>query len=251
MVDRTRFIEKWSRFRKNNYLIMGVIYKTTNLINNKIYIGKRIFTKDKFLRNKYYGSGKLLKDAINKYGLNSFNREILEEVDNEFLEEREIYWIKFYNSNNLEIGYNLTIGGNSKYGRKIGNMSNETKKKISESVSKYLSEYGHPFQDKNHSDETKEKIKNKLKGRKLTDEHKIKAAEGHRGLKYNKPEKVKKIKVDQSIKIKQLSMDGYFIKEWKSIMEASKELNIDRSGISRACRGVYKQCGGYKWIYIN
>lgn len=230
---------------------MGVIYKTTNLVNNKIYIGKRIFTKDKFFNNKYYGSGKLLKEAIIKYGLDSFNREVLEEVDNELLEEREVYWIKFYNSNNLEIGYNLTIGGNSKYGRKIGNMSNETKKKISESVSKYLVENGHPFQDKNHSDETKEKIKNKLKGRKLTNEHIRKLADGHRGLKYNKPEKVKKIKIDQSIKIKQLSMDGYFIKEWKSIMEAARELNIDRSGISRACRGIYKQCGGYKWFYIN
>lgn len=230
---------------------MGVIYKTTNLVNNKIYIGKRIFTKDKFFKNKYYGSGKLLKEAISKYGLDSFNREVLEEVDNELLEEREVYWIKFYNSNNLEIGYNLTIGGNSKYGRKIGNMSNETKKKISESVSKYLVENGHPFQDKNHSDETKEKIKNKLKGRKLTNEHIKKLADGHRGLKYNKPEKLKKIKIDQSIKIKQLSMNGYFIKEWKSIMEAARELNIDRSGISRACRGIYKQCGGYKWAYIN
>jgi len=230
---------------------MGVIYKTTNLINNKIYIGKRIFTKDKFLKNKYYGSGKLLKEAINKYGLDSFGREILEEVDNEILEEREIYWIKFYNSNNLEIGYNLTIGGNSRYGRKIGNMSDDTKKKISVSVSKYLKENRHPFQDKNHSDETKEKIRNSLKSRKLTDDHIKKLADGHRGLKYNKPEKVNRVKIDQRIKIKQLSLGGSFIKEWESITEASKELNIDRSGISRACRGVYKQCGGYRWCYIN
>jgi hypothetical protein len=130
-------------------------------------------------------------------------------------------------------------------------MSDDTKKKISESVSKYLIENGHPFQDKNHSNESKEKIKSKLKGRKLTDDHRIKATEGHKGLKYNKPEKVKKIKVYQSIKIKQLFLNGDFIKEWSSMMEASKELNIDRSGISRACRGVYKQCGGYRWIYIN
>jgi group I intron endonuclease len=230
---------------------MGVIYKTTNLINNKIYIGKRIFNQDKFFRNKYYGSGKLLKEAIDKYGLENFNREILEEIDNDLLEEKEIYWIKFYNSNNLEIGYNLTIGGNSKYGRKIGSMSDETKKKISQSVSKYLSDNGHPFQDKNHSNETKEKIKNKLKGRKLSDEHIRKSAQGHRGLKYNKPERLKKPKIDQSIRIKQLSICGSFIKEWSSIMEASKYLNICRSGISRACSGFYKQCGGYKWSYIN
>ena len=230
---------------------MGVIYKTTNLINNKIYIGKRIFTPDKFFRNKYYGSGKLLKNAINKYGLDNFKRDILEEVDNELLEEREIYWIKMYGSNNLEIGYNLTIGGNSKYGRKIGNMSDETKKKISESVSKYLKENGHPFKDKNHSEETKQKIKNKLKGRKLPNERIINAAKGHIGLKYNKPPKIKKEKIDQRKKIRQLSMDGNFIKEYSSIDEAAKLLNINRSGISRACGGLYKQCGGYKWCYIN
>jgi group I intron endonuclease len=230
---------------------MGVIYKTTNLVNNKIYIGKRIFNKDKFFRNKYYGSGKLLKEAINKYGLENFNREVLEEVDNYLLEEREIYWIKFYNSTNLEIGYNLTIGGNSKYGRKIGHMSDETKKKISESIIKYFSENEGPFKNKNHSDETKEKISNKLKGRKLSDEHVRNLAEGHRGLKYKKPPKPKKVKIDQRKKIIQLSFDGEFIKEWNSIEEASKSLDLCRSGISRACSGVYKQCGGYKWSYIN
>jgi group I intron endonuclease len=146
---------------------MGVIYKTTNLINNKIYIGKRIFTKEKFFRNKYYGSGKLLKDAIRKYGLENFNREVLEEVENELLDQREIYWIEKYNANSKEIGYNLTKGGNSKYGRKMGTMSDETKGKISKSVSKYLNENGHPFQNKNHKEETKEKIREKLKGRKL------------------------------------------------------------------------------------
>ena len=228
---------------------MGVIYKTTNLINNKIYIGKRIFNKDKFFKNKYYGSGRALKEAIKKYGIENFDREILEGVDNDFLEEREIYWIQKYKSNNKDIGYNLTKGGNSKYGRKIGNMSDDTKKKISESVSKYLKDNGHPFEGKYHSEESKEKIKNKLKGRRLTDEHIRKLADGHRGLKYNKPPKDLKVKIDQSIAIKQLSLCGNFIREWTSIMEAAKELNIDRSGISRACRGVYKQCGGYKWHY--
>lgn len=230
---------------------MGVIYKTTNLINGKIYIGKRIFDYDKFMRNNhYYGSGRLLKIAIKKYGIENFKREVIEEVNNEILGEREIHWIKEYNSNNLEIGYNLSIGGNSKFGRKSKEFSEETKRKISESVSKYLTDNGHPMKDKNHSEETKEKIRNTLKGRKLSDEHKRKAAEGHRGLKYNKQIKLEKIKIDQSIKIKQLSLNGDFIKEWSSMMEASKELNIDRSGISRACSGAYKQCGGYRWCYV-
>jgi len=108
---------------------MGVIYKTTNLINGKIYIGKRVFNSEKFYKTKYYGSGTLLKQSIIKYGIENFTREVIEEVDNEFLDEREIYWISVFESNNLDIGYNLTIGGNSRQGRKIGSMSNETKQK--------------------------------------------------------------------------------------------------------------------------
>jgi group I intron endonuclease len=230
---------------------MGVIYKTTNLINNKIYIGKRIFSREKFFKNKYYGSGKLLKESIKKYGIENFSREVLEEVDNDFLDEREIYWIEKYNANNKEIGYNLTKGGNSKYGRKIGTMSDETKKKISSSVSRYLSENGHPFQNKNHKEEAKEKIRRKLKGRKLSKEQVENFKRSRIGLKYKKPPKEIKTKIDQRIGVHQLSLDGTFIKEWNSMMEASNSLNLDRTGISRACRGIYKQCGGYKWIINN
>ena len=230
---------------------MGVIYKTTNLVNNKIYIGKRIFSKEKFLKNRYYGSGKLLKEFIKKYGIENFSREIIEEVDNNILGEREIYWINLYNSNNLDIGYNLTIGGNSKYGRKSNNISDDTKKKISESVSKYLAENGHPFQGKNHSEETKQKIREKLKDRKLPKEQVEKFIISRIGLKYNKPPKPIKDKIDQSIRINQMTIGGEFIREWNSMMEAAIHLNLDRTGISRACRGIYSQCGGYKWCYVN
>jgi group I intron endonuclease len=142
---------------------MGVIYKTTNLVNGKIYIGKRILSKEKFLRSGYYGSG-TLKLSISKYGLENFNKEILEEVDNENLSLREVFWIKELCSNDLEIGYNLNIGGNCKYGRKIGRMSDETKQKLREATTKYIKENGHPFKDKSHTEETKELIRSKLKG---------------------------------------------------------------------------------------
>jgi len=51
------------------------IYKTTNLINNKIYIGKHIAYKDP--NDRYFGSGDALKSAIKKYGKQSFKKEIL------------------------------------------------------------------------------------------------------------------------------------------------------------------------------
>lgn len=116
---------------------MGVIYKTTNLINGKFYIGKRIFDPDRFMRSKYYGSGKLLKLAIKKYGLDNFDREILEVIDNDMLDDREKYWIKHYDSTNLEIGYNLIIGGNSVLVEKVKN-SRKKRGKRYQSLSKNI-----------------------------------------------------------------------------------------------------------------
>lgn len=83
------------------------IYKITNNINNKIYIGKDT-TDD----NYYYGSGILIKRAIDKYGKDNFTKEIVEELDDYCeLSIREIHWINYYNSTNLEIGYNISSGG--------------------------------------------------------------------------------------------------------------------------------------------
>lgn len=230
---------------------MGVIYKTTNKINGKIYIGKRVFNSDKFNRSKYYGSGKLIKLSIVKYGMDNFNREILEEVENNLLSKREIYWIDYFNSTNLDIGYNLSSGGNSTCGRIIGKMSDITKQKLREITLTQLKVKGHPFKNKHHTDETKNKIRKKLEGVILSENRIKKSADGHRGLKYNKPPKVKKEKIDQSIKIVQKYINGEYIKTWHSIMEASKYYGFDRSGISRACSGKYKQCNGYKWEYLE
>lgn len=83
------------------------IYKITNLVNNKIYIGK-----DTSSNLNYYGSGVLIKKAINKYGLENFKKEILEECQtNQELCNREKYWISFYDSTNRLIGYNISFGG--------------------------------------------------------------------------------------------------------------------------------------------
>lgn len=83
------------------------IYKTTNLINNKIYIGQNTTNDD-----NYYGSGFLITKAIKKYGIQNFKKEIIEECENKTqLNEREIYWIEFYNSRDNKIGYNISKGG--------------------------------------------------------------------------------------------------------------------------------------------
>lgn len=84
-----------------------IIYKTTNTINGKIYIGK-----DSKNDPNYYGSGQILKNAIKKYGKCNFTKEIIENCSSpEELDLKEKYWISYFDSTNRDIGYNLTDGG--------------------------------------------------------------------------------------------------------------------------------------------
>ena len=87
----------------------GYVYKTTNLRNNKIYIGQH---KGHIFDPYYYGSGSWFRHALKKEGKENFKCEVLEECDTaELLNEREVYWIEFYQSRNPQIGYNLAKGG--------------------------------------------------------------------------------------------------------------------------------------------
>ena len=96
-----------------------LIYKITNLINNKCYIGQTIKQPEerwKEHQQHAYGShendqNKVLYKAIRKYGLENFSFEVLQDNINTFeqLDKAEIYWIDFYDS--FVNGYNSTFGG--------------------------------------------------------------------------------------------------------------------------------------------
>jgi len=106
---------------------MSIIYKTTNLVNEKIYIGQHYTSAD----DGYLGSGKILKQSINKYGKENFKREILEYCTSANVNEREIFWIETLSAINPDIGYNITEGGfGCKNGFKGKHHSNKTKQKI-------------------------------------------------------------------------------------------------------------------------
>ena len=84
-----------------------IVYKTTNLINGKIYIGQ-----DRNNNPSYFGSGKKLKRAITKYVKDSFVKETLETcTSEEELNDREVYWISTFNSQSRKTGYNISAGG--------------------------------------------------------------------------------------------------------------------------------------------
>ena len=95
---------------------MGYINKITNKINGKCYIGQTIkhyetrFKQHQLNYTKPYFSQLLIYKAFNKYGIENFSFEPIEEVETkEELDEREKYWIKYYDS--YYNGYNATLGG--------------------------------------------------------------------------------------------------------------------------------------------
>lgn len=92
------------------------IYKITNNINNKIYIGKSNNIERRFKEHQspYEWSrtpNKPLYLAFQKYGLMNFTFDIIEDCEDINLNEREQYWIDYYNATNPEIGYNIQLGG--------------------------------------------------------------------------------------------------------------------------------------------
>lgn len=89
------------------------IYKIENLITHHVYIGQSRNIEIRWRRHKDdIHSGKKdypLYRAINKYGIDNFSFEVIEECPKENLDEREQFWIKYYNS--YKDGYNQTLGG--------------------------------------------------------------------------------------------------------------------------------------------
>src|SRR5210317_176582 len=92
---------------------MGIIYKITSP-SNKVYIGQTIHTLEERIKGykKKSTNCTLLKRAIDKYGIKMVY-EVVETIPDELLDEREIYWIKYYNSL-APNGYNCSTGGNNK-----------------------------------------------------------------------------------------------------------------------------------------
>ena len=89
--------------------MIGYIYKTTNTINNKVYIGKHYGSQ---YDEKYFGSGKILCTAIKKYGIQYFTNEIIDTADSEEeLNQKEIKHISHYKSLYGRNCYNIANGG--------------------------------------------------------------------------------------------------------------------------------------------
>ncbi len=201
-----------------------IIYKTTNIINKKIYIGQT--TKQTY---NYLGSGLILLKAIKKYGVENFIREIIEICDTkEQTNIREKFWIKEFNSTDKNIGYNISIGGNG------GNLGDLVNKKISESSKKNGRMIGNQL---------KKGIAPPNKGKQMSLEQKEKLRKPKTDIHKKNLSIVKMGKGTKKIKC----LNNNII--YNSIKEACLELNLNNSNVVEILKGRLKSIKGFKFEY--
>lgn len=239
-------------------VIEMIVYKITNNINGKVYIGQT--TRSLSYRWSCHctltSHCHAINAAIKKYGKENFTVEQIDvAATREELDQKEIFWIKHYDSMSPN-GYNLHSGG----------------------------------EHHEVSEETRQKISNANKGRKLSEECRLKISKAHKGRRRtveqrkklsehwkeqwknvdfaNKMSKIRKEfcnnpewknKVSNSLKGKFLGGNSPLAKKilcvetnvtYSCASEAMRLLNVCDSSIRLCCNGKYKTAGGYHWRYL-
>lgn len=204
-----------------------VIYKATNKINGKVYIGQTVRPLEIRMAEHARHNQTPFDRAIQKYSLDNFDVIVIDRANSvDELNLKEIFWIEFYNALGTN-GYNACEGGNNTKGYRH---TEQAKIKMSNAKKyNYIGE-GNPFFGKHHSTESKKRISETRKGIVFTPEWKQHISE-------NSKQKVKVMNVDTG-------------EIFNSIKEASIKYNIIPTHITRVCRGKRKSTGGYRWKYV-
>ena len=215
---------------------MAYIYKITNMVNGKIYIGETTHTVEKRWQehlSKINQSNEInrkkhsfaIHAALRKYGKENFTIETIEQCSDADRFERETYWIKYYDS--YKNGYNLTLGGEGsiKYDKKQfkelwdkGFSTEEIAKQFGCSTNTVY--YGLSIFEGFSEEAVKRRTQNAVKG----------------------------MKENHINKVDCYDLQGNFLKTYNSQREASRELSIQESGIS-----VSIKTGGRvtKYMFVN
>jgi group I intron endonuclease len=251
---------------KNNYPKEAGIYKLTCNINNKIYIGKSVNIYSRLAAHKWQGKNSNIKyylqSVILKYGWDNFRVDILEIVDNfdkvrdnNFLLERETYYIDLFESHNPDKGYNICKYSNDRSGVKH---SEETKEKIR--ISKLGKKTG-PFSKESRenmrisalnrpprSDEHREKLRKANLGKKMSDEHREKLRKANLGKKMSdeSKEKLRLLYKDKPSKRKNFKHSDESKEKIGRAVLGRKHSEESKERMSIAQTGIKNKRPGYK-----
>ena len=242
---------------------MYKVYKYTNLINGKIYIGQTYQTlEQRAEKGQGYKGSTYFYNAIQKYGWSNFKAEILQ--DNLTSEEADLYeeyYIKLLDSTNPQIGYNLRSGGIK------STASEHTRKIISQNAKeRYKDKTKNPMYGKKHSPESLKKMseskkgnKNPMYGRSPSEEERKRISELYKKTpekfrrEFSKEER-EKISERMKIQSQQWAKAVYCIEDnlyFPSITKAAEYYNVGIASLSGQLNGRQHTCKGRHFEFVN
>lgn len=238
------------------------IYVHINKINNKKYIGMTSLNPIyRWNNGNGYCSTTSFKKAIDKYEWNNFEHKVLfNNLSREEAEEKEIELIKYYNTTDINFGYNISTGGLGSHGvhpskEKIEKLRKNNNIKVVQLTNSGVlvkiwngcrdAERNGGFNSGRISDCCKKKRNEHLEYKWLyLDEYQ----------RMTNKEIIDFCKKENRINLKkivQLDLNDNFIKIWEGAVYVKEELGLLSSSMSECCSGKRKKVGGFKWMYYD
>ena len=238
-----------------------IIYKIINRTNGKIYIGKTTFKLEKRWKEHCKNKSQVISRAIKKYGKENFTIEVIDSANSvEELNQKEQLHIESFGS--FVDGYNCTAGGD---GGTAAKRSEETKQKLRNSRKEFLkknSDYSQKgnsnfFYGCTHSDNTKRKMSEKKKGKRLSEDHAKNIGKSRIGkvskLRGSNVSEDHKLKVSLALGSRPFNVyresTGELVGTWINRAECARELKLVKGHIGNCLKGKEIHHKGFVFKY--
>lgn len=208
------------------------IYKITNLLNNKVYIGQSIDIRRRWaahwnvaqnIRDKGIKVNSPIEISLSQHNFDNFKWEIIEECPSNMLDEREKYWIQYYNS--YLCGYNATLGGQA---------FNKIEPSFVREVELLLISSEYSFDEISLLTGVTFQVVSNI----------------NRGISWRKDNKQYPLRAYTKSVI-QYDLYGQKIAEYETVSEAAEAVGTSSGSISAVCLKTRQSCKGYIFRYSN
>jgi group I intron endonuclease len=246
------------------------IYVAINKINDKKYVGQVSKSRGYLKRFKEHIAEAIsmrkityFHNALKYYGESSFEVFLIEDnIDSSVIDERERFWISYFNSNKKELGYNMTIGGQGVHGYVF---TDRDRAKMSKNIQKFWDD---AKTDVSFMTQRSTRLSQSLKNRQFSENHKKKLSmsasqrTGEKNSFFGKvhSEQTKKLISESNSKaVQMIDKDtNQVLNTFPSLIEACNYLmargittnQSASSRISKICRGVGCIAYGYLWKFV-